>query len=281
MKNIFQVSSLIVAVVSTVLSGCKDDNDQPSPTLSSACVITKEYTVGKRGYIAYEYENGFPKKITSYNEAEIADITLEVLALEVRKSSNPGGFPTVLTTHYKSDYLRVSPASASVSFTYNNVTTTNANTFQYTYDYKGRMIEVIQHTPNTTADDEYKLTISYDDNDNVTRLWYSLMTGSREEITIIDVVGYDDHPTPYTTVTGWKFLMSNFTWNNNDPLPVILALTKNNPGEYQVFHKDKVSFSASFTYEYNDDGFPTRRDHINKNQDGEYRFATAFEYACQ
>jgi len=73
------------------------------------------------------------------------------------------------------------------------------------------MVEVIQHTPNTSADYEYMLTVSYDDNDNVTRLRYELITGPRDEITIIDVTGYDNHPTPYAGVTGWKFLMSNFT----------------------------------------------------------------------
>jgi hypothetical protein len=281
MKTTFLLNTLIITIASTILFACNDDSDQPSPAASAACRITKEYIVGTREYVSYEYEGELPKKIVNYNEVEMPEITLDVLALEVRKSSNPSGFPTVLSTHYQSDYLRVSPSSASVSFTYNNVTTTNANTFLYRYDYKGRMIEVIQHTPNTTSDYEYRLTISYDDNDNVIRLRYDLVTGSTDEITIIDVTGYDDHPTPYAGVIGWKFLMSNFTWNNNDPLPVILALTKNNPGEYQVFHKGNAIFSASFSYQYNDERFPTQRDHINKNQDGEHRFSSAFEYECR
>jgi len=99
--------------------------------------FTPDSAAGNREYVAYEYEGDLPKKIVNYNEVEMPDIILEVFALEVRKSSNPSGFPTVLSTHYESDYLRVSPTSASVSFTYNNVTTTNANVFLYRYDYKG------------------------------------------------------------------------------------------------------------------------------------------------
>ncbi len=86
---------------------------------------------------------------------------------------------------------------------------------------------------------------------------------------------------PMPGVTGWKFLMSNFTWNNHDPLPVILALTKNNPGAYQLFYKGNEKFSAAFSYQYNEKGFPVQRDHVNKNQDGEYRFSSAFEYDCK
>ena len=280
MKTTFLLSRVLAIILCTLLS-CKDDHDQTPPTSAAACRITKEYRVGKREYIAYEYEGELPKKITNYNAAEMPEITLEVLALEVRKSSNPSGFPTVYSTQYMSDYLRVSPASASVSFTYNHITTTNINTFHYRYDYKGRMVEVIQYTPNTTADYEYMLTISYDDNDNVTRLRYDLVTGPRDEITIVDVTGYDNHPTPYAGVTGWKFLMSNFAWDNGDPLPVILALTKNNPGAYQVFHKGEMIFSASFVYQYNDHDFPVQRDHVNKNQDGESQFSSAFEYNCK
>ncbi len=100
-----------------MLFACKDDNDQPAPTAPAACRITKEYTIGQRDYVSYEYEGELPKKIVNYNEVQMPDVTLEVLALEVRKSSEPDGFPTVLSTHYKSDYLRVSLTSASVSIT--------------------------------------------------------------------------------------------------------------------------------------------------------------------
>lgn len=281
MKLTFKFTIVAVAAASILSSACKDDDNQTTPSKPAACRVIKEYKTGTLDYTAYEYEGDLPKKIVGYNEVEIPETTLEVLALEVRKTSNPSGFRTVLSTHYESDYLRVSPSSASISITYDNITTTDANTFLYRYDNKGRMVEVIQQTPNVTADNEYILTISYDDNDNVIRLRYDPFTGLREEITIIDVSGYDNNPTPYAGVTGWKYLMSNFTWNNHDPLPVILALTKNNPGTYHLFYKGDEKFSASFTYEYNDDGFPVRRDHVNKNETSESRFSTAYEYECK
>jgi hypothetical protein len=280
MKTTLFFSSIMV-LASTIIVGCKDDKSQPTPTIPAACRIKKEFTVGAREYVAYAYEGELPKQLVSYDAIEMPDITLDVLALEVRKSFDQGGFPTVVSTHYASDYLRVSPGSASVSITYNNVTTTDTNIFLYRYDYKGRMIEVLQHTPNTTADLEYMLTISYDDNDNVTRLLYELATGPRDQIVIIDASGYDDHPTPYAGVIGWKFLMSNFTWNNADPLPVLLALSKNNPAEFHAFHTGKIQYSTTLSYQYNEKGFPTQRDRVNKNDDGEAHSTTAFEYECR
>lgn len=280
MKTFSANTLLFIVAGYALLTGCKDDEkDTPSPAPTAACRVIKEYITGERDYTLYTYSNNLPATITTFNEVDMPEAIVEVLALQVRRTI-PGIHPAETSLHYMSDYLRVSPDQVRVSSTYNNITNTEYMFYLYRYDYKGRMIEVIQSTPHVTNDFEFILTISYDNRDNVTQLLYELYTGPRDQVTVVNVTGYDNHPTPYAGVIGWKYVMANFTWNNHDPLAVILALSKNNPGKYEVFSNGTEHSNSLFTYEYNEKSFPIKRHRLEKAESGEYPSTSEFEYQC-
>jgi hypothetical protein len=268
-----------------IFGQCKDDDNATPPQATAACLIQSESTnlPGNEATWQYEYtSSGFPSKITRADKfGNVTDI-IEVFSNQVTKSKILSGSPTgtVISTTYEGDYLRSLPPRSFVSITMNGVTTVNYELYIFNYDYKGRLHIISQQTPNVANDLEWELTISYNDDDNVTKLLYELLTGPRAVSTIIAVDGYDDHPTPHAGVPGWKFLMYNYTWNNYDPSPIIAALSKNNPTHYTFYSDDVQQAETTMSYVYNAEGFPVQRTNTSKNENGESSNIQTFTYQC-
>lgn len=270
---LFTIASLMI------LLGC-DKSVAPSPVgVNTQCVIQGETTAlsGNAATWKYEYDGqGMPLKITKYgyNNIEVSTITVyHDSVANVMESAK-------LVTRYDADLsLKKLPSGAQISIT--NIAGVQPNYKQYlfSYDDKSRLAKIREKTV-FAGDGEWELTISYNDKNNVTELLYTWVEGPTTGNARITVNAYDDKPTPYASIAMWKFLMSNYAWDNYDPEPVLTALSSNNPLDYSLGTGDNL-FTRTMTYTYNDQGFPLVRTNTNKNKNGEYTFDQTFSYACQ
>lgn len=146
--------------------------------------------------------------------------------------------------------------------------------YDFHYDTKNRLVKVVQGTP-MSGDWEYTLHIFYNDNDNVIRLEYERTTGPRIPNILITVAAYDDKPSMYANQPTRKFLM-DATWDNSEALPIITALSKNNPLEYT-----STGLQRKMTYAYNQHGFPITRTNTEIINGGTpVVYADSFTYNC-
>ncbi len=169
------------------------------------------------------------------------------------------------------------PLQESVDMTEDNITR-NAWWFEYEYNGAGQVISILEHT-EFVGDNEWGVSISYNDQGNVTKLQYIWHTGPPQTIPPILVTGYDDKPTPYANIPAWKFYLLKFSWDNYDPEPVLTALSKNNPTGYTM-GSGTDALTRTMSYTYNSNGFPTQRSNTNTNAGGSYTFLQNFTYEC-
>jgi YD repeat-containing protein len=282
------VSCLLIRtlIAAAILSCCKKDEDDVKPTDSfgATCVIINETSslIGNETSLTYEYDDrGNPSQIKWLNTFGNVAYLLEVVQDGVAvKHLVDGEMKPSTSTNYQGNFLIGSPTQASISITVDGITTNNWKTYFFFYDSKGRVERIGEQTSNVIGDYEWDLTIFYDKDDNVSTLKYEFTTGPRDLITTITVDAYDDNPTPYAGVKGYKFLGS-FNWDNYDPEPIITALSKNNPLNYTMGTGVTSEFKRTMTYEYNEQGFPTQRTNTNKNANGESTFIQTFGYTCK
>lgn len=145
--------------------------------------------------------------------------------------------------------------------------------YDFHYDVKNRLEKVVQGTPQP-GDVEYTLFITYNADDNVTRLEYERTSGPRTPNTVITVAAYDDKPSPFAANPNHKFTM-DAVWDNSDPIYVITALSKNNPLDY-TFN----TLLRKMTYTYNEHGFPLVRTNTNITPAGQVTYIDNFSYNC-
>lgn len=272
--------TLFFAIVGLMLLlGC-DKSTAPSPVgVNTQCIIQNETTAlsGNAASWKYEYDpQGMPLKITKYGTNDIVLSSTAVARDSVVKSTEAAK----LVMRYDADLsLKKLPTVAQISIT-NSGGIVQANYMQYYffYDDKSRLTKISERTV-FAGDGEWDLTISYNDQNNVTELRYEWVTGPITGTTSITVTAYDDKPSPYAAMPMWKFLMNNFAWDNYDPEPVLTALSSNNPLNYSFGTGDNL-FSRTMTYTYNEQGFPLARINTNKNKNGEYTFNQTFSYTC-
>ena len=263
-----------------LLLGC-DKSTAPSPVgVNTQCVIQNE-TTGLSGNAAswkYAYDGqGMPLKITKYGSNDI-----EVSGITVYHDSvvNAMGAAKMVTRYDVDLSLKKLPTVAHISITTpDGMVQANYKQYFFFYDDKSRLTKISEKTV-FAGDGEWDLTISYNDKNNVTELLYEWVTGPITGATRITATAYDDKPTPYASMAAWKFLMSNYAWDNYDPEPVLTALSSNNPLDYSFGTGDNL-FTRTMTYTYNEQGFPLARINTNKNKNGEYTFNQTFSYTCQ
>lgn len=185
------------------------------------------------------------------------------------------GLTDSVNTYYNANIFTGLPTEARQWITLDGTTQTDSYVYQFSYDAKSRLIQVNETTPHVTGDLEYKLTIAYNDQDNVTSLKYENTTGPNG-VTIVSATGYDDKPGPYSAIKNWPLLM-HAAWNNSDPGPLFVALSKNNPLGYS----GDVSITRTMAYTYNEKGYPVKRVNTNTNGSGSYSFDETYTYQCE
>jgi hypothetical protein len=260
--------------------GCKKDTVNPITPASIECILTNEVSNsnGSNFPLLYEYDaNGNPLKITRYrpNGSPESTIDLYYNSTVFTGSSSSTGKPVVTNVKYDADlFLEKLPYKAEVSITIDGITQVNYQQYFFFYDSKNRLTKVGQQTI-FIGDNEWDLNIYYNDKDNVTGLQYEWTTGPNVVLEPITVVAYDNNPTPYASISMYKFL-GNFGWESSDPEPILTALSKNNPLDYTF-----GTFKRKMSYLYNDQGFPTQRVNTNTNSTGDYTFTQTFTYNCR
>lgn len=274
---------LLSCVAADILSGCKKDDD-PAPAATAACIPQRETTglVGNESSWEHEYDGeGNPSKIREFNKYGSLVYTTEISSNTVIRTKAVSGseYPTIIKTHYNSEFLKVLPSKAEVSITASGTELINWKTYSFHYDSKSRVIKIEERTNGIANDYEWDLIISYNDANNVTQLQYVWVVGPTDPVPPITVKAYDDKPTPYAGVKSWMFLMRNFSWDNADPEPVLTALSSNNPLDYTLA-SGANTWERTMSYQYNEHGFPVERSNTNKNFQGEYTFLQTFSYSC-
>ena len=257
-----------------IFSACTKSSTSPSTPATGKCKPLTESSNLSGNNVTYTY---------TYNaDGTLANIKYPPYNMVVTYNATSLTYPArnaALTdssnTGYTGNIYTGSPTTATLFLTIDGITIRNYMIYTFSYDSKGRLIKVIETTPNIANDDEYQLTVTYNDQDNVTQLKYENYTGTAY-VANINATGYDDKPSPYSGIKNWPFLM-HAGWSNYDPAPLFEALSKNNPLGYN----GDVSVTRTMEYTYNDNGFPIKRVNTNKNSSGTYSFDETYTYQCK
>jgi hypothetical protein len=264
-------------------SSCKKDGSLPIFTVKSKCLIASDTTeiTGNNGYSIYGFEANTNRLMVS---RKIVGNGVLLLYREIHylNTGQPDKTVTYMNANefYETRFFYKTgsavPYKSELYFTdkLNSQSGKNLWGFNFYYDSKNRLNEV-EFSTTKNGDHEYTLHIMYNDKDNVTRLEYEVTSGPRVPNNVITVNAFDDKPNPYSGIPYWPFLILNATWDNNDPEPIITALSKNNPLDYSI-----GNFKREMNYVYNENGFPLKRVNTNKNQNGQHKFNESFNYRC-
>lgn len=274
---------LITLLPVILIAGCKKNggsNPPPNPP-NTACTPAGETTslIGNEASWLYQYDNkGLVTRIIKLNRYGQQEYGIEVQPDRVVRTT--GG--NIVKTVYNTNIYETLPTQAQVSITLSGgAEQPNYYTYNFSYDSKNRLSRIVEHTAGVLNDREWDLVITYNDKNNVTKLQYGWTTHPNEPIAPITVAAYDDKPSPYAAVKYWKFIQSNFAWNNYDPEPVLTALSSNNPLDYTMNEGDPQQFKRTMTYTYNEHGFPNERVNTNKSVNGVSTFKQTFSYNCK
>lgn len=274
---------LPVLLIIGFFTGCKKSGGAGSTpgTGHAVCATAGETTtlIGNEASWQYQYDSkGNIAKIIKLNKYGQQEILTEVFADRIVRTTASA----ILKTAYNANIFEALPSQAQVSITLSGgVEQPNFYTYNFTYDSKNRISKIVEHTASVPNDREWDLVITYNDNNNVTKLQYGWTTHPTESIPPITVAAYDDKFSPYTTIKYYKFLMNNFAWDNYDPEPVLTALSSNNPLDYTMNAGNPQQFKRTMSYTYNEHGFPVERVNTNKNANGEAAFKQGFSYNCK
>jgi len=276
-KFIRLFTQLLVAVL---LTGCSKNNTTLVPA-AGKCKPLTEFSNFNASNVTYTY---------TYNaDGTLAHISYPPVSMAVGYASTsitqPASVRTGLTdslnTYYNANIFTGLPTEASQWITMDGITQSDYWNYKFSYDTKSRLIQVIESTPHVATDWEYKLSIFYNDQDNVTSLKYESITGPNTA-TMISATGYDDKPGPYSAIKNWQ-LFTHAAWNNYDPAPLFEALSKNNPLGYNITGDgvNASTMSRTMAYTYNENGFPIKRTNTNTNNAGTYSFDEVYTYQCE
>lgn len=273
MKKVFALFGLLFFIGG--LAGCKKSSTS-IPVNTAKCKPLTKFTNFNATNSTYTYsysaDGNLASLLSSPSTTAIGSSSTSI----TRPASVRVGLTDSLNTYYDANIFTSLPTVARQSITLDGITQVDHWLFKFSYDAKSRLVEVIENTPHVTGDDEYMLTISYNDQDNVTSLKYESFTGPRTA-TVISATGYDDKPGPYSSIKNWPLFM--FTpWNNSDPGPLFEALSKNNPLGYSY---PSIGFTRTMAYTYNENGFPLKRVNTNTNNSGSYSYDEIYTYQCK
>lgn len=264
-----------------IFDGCKKDTTPGLAPNQEACKPKTESTNLSGNNAIYEYTYNTAGKINGINKFigggyNVLQDSFAIFDHTTVHYYSGGTNPVIVSTEYDGNFNDgLLPSKAQVAFEEKGITQTDINSYLFFYDTKKRLIKVSEQTKNVVGDWEYDLTITYNNQDNVTALSYENTTGPKG-ISTITATGYDDKPSPYSGIKSYPFFM-HAAWNNYDPEPLFTALSKNNPLGYTM----PDGFKREMTYIYNDKGFPTQRMNTNTNISGTYSFIETYGYQCQ
>lgn len=263
---------LALALFVLLLASCKK-NSSSSPAQTGKCKPLTEVTNFNNSNLTYTYSYSADGNLAAIK----APPANTVVTYSTTSTTSPAtvrvGLTDSLNTYYNANIFTSLPSQARQWVTLDGVTYVDQWVFDFTYDAKSRLVKVNETTPHVTGDLEYLLTISYNDQDNVTTLKYEATTGI-SGVTVITATGYDDKP-PYSAIKNWPLLM-HAAWNNSDPAPLFEALSKNNPLGFT-----NSAITRTMVYTYNDNGFPIKRVNTNYNSSGSYSFDEIYTYQCE
>jgi hypothetical protein len=284
---------LIGALV--LLYGCKDE-ETPNPVNNSPCVVasapsyfgtTQTFEYDETGNLKNRrYEFGYPgygpfsqtvdsdKTIYSYTSPN--GVTLEVTDVYIGGTGNLyDGSPRMMSSQARYSYNDGKPGSTHEAdtvliFDYDDQKRLSVVTYYHELFVTNNVIEEYNRQHYAT-----KLELTYDNNDNVTRLKQSFVfregvyvvnnpsesyfTYLEDVQTIINVT-YDDKLSPFTAVSKyWKFVQGDWGYvTNSNWQAIIIALSKNNPLtiSYEFYRGKPSQSTSSIIYNYNEQGFP-------------------------
>ena len=268
------------ALLFTVQSCKKNDTLAPGVAAQAKCTIKSETNdlIGNEAFWEYTFnDKGNLSVIKQFNPSGTLQATTTVGEIDLSYRS-----PGVQTYYaYNANIHSGNPTLLNISsINSSGVSTPDHTTFTFFYDAKKRLIKVSQKTNNITTDNEWDMSIAYNDKDNVTSLSYQFTTGPRTTF-VTTVAGYDDKPNPYAAISSWKYLSVHFAWDNYDPQPIISALSRNNPLDYTLGTVPNQWKRAIF-YTYNRDGFPISVLNTNTSPAGSTgSFPQTFVYNCR
>jgi len=254
----------------------KNSSSSPTPVTAKCKPLTESSNLaGNNATYTYSYNT----------DGTLANISYPPYALAVVYNATSLTYPATNVNQTNSEataynaniYTGLLPTEGRLSITLDGITQVDYMVYNFSYDAKSRLIEVIETTPHNANDYEYKLIISYTDNDNVSQLKYETTTGPAGVQTII-ATGYDDKPSPYTGIKNWHLFMHG-GWSNYDPALIFAALSKNNPlGNDGGLDSRK----RSCVYTYNENGYPITRVNTNtsKINGSTYTFEENYTYQC-
>ena len=275
---------ILVTLLSTgILFSCKKSSTTTTTpiTTQAKCVVKTETTALSGNGKNFEYQFDGKENLIVINVVGVSAGVYEIGSNTVTKNYTYLGKPAFTSTRYEtSDITTKLTARAFVSINDGDITRVNYYTYFFFYNNNNQLIKVGEQTDYVIGDWEYDLNIFYNAQGNVSGFQYEWTTGPRDVFPPIIVTAYDDKPTPYAGVKGWRFFMINFAWDNYDPEPILTALSKNNPLNYTTGTGANV-FKREMVYKYNSDGFPIERKNTNKNVNGEYTFLQTFAYNCK
>lgn len=277
---------LFFTLLALFSAACKDDKDSTPTPAGAVCALTGEATTLSGNEKSWTYEYNVQGQITRINRfnvygtlSHVGDISDNI----VKYATVPSSATQDVTQGYEyggGKLIDAKPTTVSVSISIDNEISQDYMTLFFFYDAHGRLERVREQTGHVNGDLEWDLHIYYNDQDNVTGLYYEITTSPAGTCSTVSVEAYDNKPTPYAGIVNWKFLMNNFAWNNYDPEPILTALSKNNPLDYVLNEGNPAQYARTMTYEYNENGYPTKRTNTNKNASGEYTFTQTFIYEC-
>jgi YD repeat-containing protein len=265
--------------------GCEEDETPSSPAGAAStapCKVQMASTTLAGNAATFKYTYGADGNLSKIDKLAggSSQVLLDTVTIggntvvEHRNVSEPQRAMD-LETRYEGSIFDGFPARAELAVTERGITKTNQNSYFFFYAATGQLTKVGQQTDLVQGDNEYDLTIAYDDRGNVTSLTYEATTGPRGTNVIV-ASGYDDKPNPFARVTNWYRVM-RAPWNNYDPEPIFTALSKNNLLGYVM----PDGLRRETTYQYNEHGFPIVRSHTNTNATSTATFEETFVYECQ
>ncbi len=261
----------------------------PPPPPTNSCLLIDETKSFAGNFDHYWYTYTKDNKLDSIYYADYPGATLTGYCKE-----DPDGFLWITykgtdgKTPNKFDYLYTGgmqdsanlPTSLATSYQlyYDGINTAGyAYTFQYKAD--GKFDGYYQSAPFVTGL-LYGLGVEYDNNGDISTMVYSVITGPKLSSTVT-ANGFDGHPSPYSGIAGWIFLTPATQWTSPEYEQMFYALSPHNPTG------SKINFGTSIltdvmSYEYNSQGYPTKRTVIRTDSSGNSTTIThTYAYKCQ
>lgn len=295
MKNILLLLFITISIM-VLLAGCSKSSNPappppPNPPNQDKCVVTKVASHDIRVHAPYKlltFDNdGNLKMIKTFDHGGIlldsTIINVSIVTLFRRDGS-------AVRTEYFTDLNRNERANLftglpNAARVYVKLPSPNPGSidppftlylhYLFTYNTRKKLVKVgIDHE----IGHDFALTISYDDKSNVKSFFYERTTGPRDPIPSIESTSYDDKPTPFGSIKSWVFLM-NYSFEASDVEPLFMALSNNNPLNYN--HKTTPEFTRTATYQYNEKGFPIERVLADKLGTSLVSYKESFEYNCK